>query len=536
MPQKPDVPKLDVLVVGAGFAGLYMLHKLRGLGLSVQGVERAAGVGGVWYWNRYPGARCDVESMQYSYSWDEDLQQSWTWSEKFSGHAEIRAYADHVADRFGLRDLIRFNTTITDATHDEATNRWTVTAADGSQWNAQHLVMATGGLSAAKMPEIDGIDRFKGRILHTGNWPHTPVSFAGERVAVIGTGSSGIQAVPVIAEEAGQLTVFQRTANFSVPARNTPMDPAHEARWKANYPRLRQIAKHEAPSGTVYDFARKSALEATPEEREAEFTARWAKGGVNFMHAYTDILRNRDANDIASDFVRRQIRAMVNDPATADLLTPKGHPIGAKRICVDSGYHATFNRDNVTLHDLRTDPIIQLTESGIRTQTGTQDFDSIVFATGYDALTGALLAIRITGRGGRKLADKWAEGPKSLLGIMIEGFPNLFTITGPLSPSVLVNVIVAIEQHVEWVADCIGWLRDHGKRAIDATLDAETAWGQHVNDLANATLFPQADSWYMGANVPGKPRGFMIYVAGIGPYRRHCDAIAANGYDGFRLT
>ena len=362
------------------------------------------------------------------------------------------------------------------------------------------------------------------------------MDFGGERVAVIGTGSSGMQAIPVIAAEADHLTVFQRTPNFSVPARNAPMEPDHEAYWKAEYPRLRKIARETAPSGTVYDFARKSALEATDEERQAEFEARWAKGGVNFMHAYNDILRNQASNDHAAEFIRAKIRAIVRDPARAEALLPKGHPVGAKRICVDSDYHATFNRENVDLVDLRRSPIEALTATGLRTTEAAYDFDSIVLATGYDAMTGALLSVPITGRDGRTLGEKWAGGPRAHLGLMMEGFPNLFAITGPGSPSVLVNVMVAIEQHVEWVARCIGDLLARDQVEIEPTAEAEDEWVRHVAELADGTLFPKAASWYMGANVPGKPRVFMVYVAGIGPYRRRCDEIAASGYKGFEIT
>ena len=530
-----DPKRFDAVVVGAGFAGLYMIHKLAGIGLHVLGLERGEDVGGVWYWNRYPGARCDVESMQYSYSFDPDLEQDWRWSERFAAQPEILAYAAHVAERFDLRRHIRFGTALAAARYDEGRALWRLEAG-GQRLEARFLIMATGCLSAAKAPDLPGYEDYRGRLLHTGAWPRDPVSFRGERVAVIGTGSSGLQAIPVIAEEAAHLTVFQRTPNFSVPARNAPMDPAHEAYWKAEYPRLRKVARETAPSGTVYDFAVKSALEATDEERLAEFEVRWAKGGVNFMHAYNDILRNQASNDHAAEFIRAKIREIVREPARAEALLPRGHPVGAKRICVDSGYHATFNRANVDLVDLRRTPIEALTADGLRTIAADYAFDSIVLATGYDAMTGALLAVPIEGRGGRTLREHWAAGPRAHLGLMMEGFPNLFALTAPGSPSVLVNVMVAIEQHVEWVARCIGDMRAHGLATIEPTVEAEEAWVRHVADLADGTLFPKAASWYMGANVPGKPRVFMVYVAGIGPYRRHCDEIAASGYTGFILT
>ena len=526
--------ELDAVVVGAGFAGLYMLHRLRGLGLSAVAFEAGADVGGTWYWNRYPGARCDVESMQYSYSFSEELQQEWRWTERFAPQPEILRYAGHVADRFDLRRDIGFGTRVTAATFDEATQRWRVETDRGDHVSAAFCIMATGCLSAGRAPAIAGIETFAGRSFHTGQWPHEGVDFSGQRVAVIGTGSSAIQAIPVIAGQAAQVAVFQRTPNFSVPARNAPLEPGYEQAWKSDYAERRRRAR-TLRSGIIYDFGEHPALAVPPEQRQREYEARWEGGGISLLSAYTDLLTSKEANDTAADFVRQRIRATVHDPAVAERLLPTNHPIGTKRICVDSGYYEAFNRANVTLVDLRATPIEAITPTGIRTTGADHPVDSIVYATGFDALTGALLRIDIRGRDGQALALKWAEGPRSYLGLMAAGFPNLFTITGPGSPSVLSNMIVSIEQHVDWIDGCLAHLRAHGAASLEPTAEAEQAWMSHVGEVAQATLYPQANSWYMGANIPGKPRVFMPYVGGVGAYRQKCDAVAANGYEGFRL-
>ncbi|MFH6787279.1 MULTISPECIES: flavin-containing monooxygenase [Methylobacterium] len=525
---------LDVVIVGAGFAGLYMLHRVRALGLSVRVYEAGSDVGGTWYWNRYPGARCDVESMQYSYSFDEALQQDWRWSERFAGQPEILAYANHVADRFDLRRDIAFDTRIEAAHWDEAASSWRLSLPAGRRAAARFLVLATGCLSAAKMPEIPGLGSFAGPVYHTGTWPRDPVDFAGKRVAVIGTGSSGIQAIPVLAEEASHLTVYQRTPNYSLPAGNGPMTAEYEAGWKRDYVERRRLAR-TTKSGTIYEFGTRSALAVDAEERSREYAARWAKGGANFMHAFNDLALSQEANDTAAEFVRERIAGLVEDPRKAAILSPRDYPIGTKRICLDTRYFETFNRDDVDLVDLRADPIEAITPRGVRTRSGERAFDALVLATGFDAMTGALLAIDLTGRDGERLADKWAAGPRNHLGLMPAGFPNLFTITGPGSPSVLSNVIVSIEQHVEWIAGCLGYLKDHGYAVIASERDAEDAWVAHVNEVAHRTLYPRAASWYMGANVPGKPRVFMPYIGGVGAYREHCATVAAKGYEGFTL-
>ncbi|MGS0743974.1 flavin-containing monooxygenase [Glaciimonas sp. GG7] len=529
-------PSVDAVVIGAGFAGMYMLYRLRQLGLTTQGFEKGRDVGGVWYWNRYPGARCDVESMQYSYSFSEALQQEYQWSERFAAQPEILAYAEHVAERFDLRRDITFETSVISATYNDQKGWWDICTDNGAALSARFCIMATGCLSSTRMPDIAGIDDFQGQIYHTGNWPHEAVDFSGQRVGVIGTGSSGIQSIPVIAQQAGELFAFQRTANFSVPARNAPLTEQDQRRWKDNYANLRQQAREDTSSGTLYEKSPHKAHEVSPEQQRSEFTRRWKSGGVNFMHSFSDLMLDIKSNDSAANFVRSQISDIVEDPAVAALLTPTGYPIGAKRICVDSDYYSTFNRDNVTLVDLRTAPITTITATGLQTTDAHYALDSIVFATGYDAMTGALLKINITGRAGQTLANKWEAGPRTYLGLMMAGFPNLFTITGPGSPSVLANMIFAIEQHVEWIAACLAWMRERVLQTIEANNAAEDLWVEHVNAVADKTLFPLANSWYVGANVPGKPRVFMPYVGGVVPYRRKCDEVAANGYEGFQLS
>jgi len=527
--------EVDVVVIGAGFAGMLMLHRLRGMGLRVQVFEAADDVGGTWWWNRYPGARCDVESLEYSYSFSPELQQEWTWKERFAPQAEILAYARHVADRFGLRRDIRFRTRVTEARFDEAQARWTITTDRGDRARALWCVTATGCLSLPRMPDFPGRDSFGGRLYHTGLWPHEGVDFSGLRVGVIGTGSSGIQVIPPIARQAAHLTVFQRTPNFSLPAGNRMLEAGEVAAFKARYPEVRAKAR-TAPAGIAgMPAPDRGALQDPPERRREVFEAAWRNGSTGLTRVYNDLLLDEQANATAAEFVREKIRAIVRDPATAETLTPRDHFIGTKRICLDSGYYETFNRDNVALVDVRKDPIEAITPTGIRTASREIGLDAIVFATGFDAITGALLGIDIRGAGGQSLRAKWASGPRTYLGLMTAGFPNLFVITGPGSPSVLTNMITSIEQHVDWIARCIDWLRARGVRRIEADAAAEEAWVAHVNTVADQTLFPRANSWYVGANVPGKPRVFMPYIGGLGVYRQRCDDVAARGYEGFRL-
>jgi cation diffusion facilitator CzcD-associated flavoprotein CzcO len=528
--------RVDAVVVGAGFAGLYAHHRLRALGLSIQGYEGAADVGGTWWWNRYPGARCDVESMDYSYSFSPELEQEWTWSERYATQPEILRYVNHVADRFDLRRDIQFETRVTAATWDEDAQRWDIVTDRGDRVSARFCIMATGCLSDAKQPEIDGIDTFEGEIFHTGRWPHEGVDFSGLRVGVIGTGSSGIQSIPVIAQEAARVTVFQRTPNFTMPAKNAPLDPEAVQARKARAREHRQ-AMRESRAGVVVPMPEDSALRVDDEARDAQFERAWDSGTLyGMVAAFNDLLIDRDANDTAAEYVRARIRDVVEDPEVAERLSPRNHPFGTKRPCLDTNYYATYNRDNVMLVDVRSTPITEITPAGIRTATEEFAVDVIVFATGFDAMTGPLLRPDITGAEDVKLRDKWAAGPRTYLGIATAGFPNLFTITGPGSPSVLVNMLVAIEQHVDWVADCIAYLRARGLASIDATVEAEDAWVDHVNAVANLTLFPSANSWYMGANVPGKPRVFMPYIGGLPRYTETCDAVAHDDYRGFTLT
>ncbi len=527
--------KLDAVVVGAGFAGVYALYRLRGLGLRVRAFETGSGVGGTWYWNRYPGARCDIESMEYSYQFSEELQQEWEWTERYAAQPEILAYIEHVADRFDLERHIQFDTRVEAATFDEAAGRWTVRTSDGAEWSAQFCLMATGCLSSRNTPDFPGLDSFAGSWFHTGNWPHEGVDFSGKRVGVIGTGSSAVQSIPLIAEQAEHLTAFQRTPTYSVPAHNKPLDPAEQRRLKADYAGFR--ARNAAmPFGAFADIGDRggSALEATPEDRRARYDLWWAKGGLPFIASFEDLMFTREANETAAEYVRAEIRATVRDPATAEMLVPT-QTFGCKRLCADTGYFETYNRPNVTLVDVSRTPIERITPGGLRVDSKEYALDSIVFATGFDAMTGALLSIDIRGRSGRSLREKWAEGPRTYLGLGITGFPNLFTITGPGSPSVLANMVPAIEQHVNWIADCIEYLREHRLGRIEATPNAEDAWVAHVNDVAHTTLFPHCNSWYVGANVPGKPRVFMPYI-GFPTYVAKCDEVAAKGYEGFELT
>jgi cation diffusion facilitator CzcD-associated flavoprotein CzcO len=527
----------DAIVIGAGFAGLYQLHSLRDrLGLKVRVLEAGSGVGGTWYWNRYPGARCDSESYYYSFSFSDELQQEWGWSERYPEHGEIRRYLNFVADKFDLRRDIQFDTRVRNASFDEGANLWHVVTEGGMRLSAQFLITAVGCLSAANVPKIAGLESFRGQWYHTGRWPQEDVDFTGKRVGLIGTGSTGIQATPVIAAKAAHLTVFQRTANYSIPARNGPVSPEEQREIKANYAAIREKARN-SPNGHPFDISPVSALEAPPDERLARYEAAWERGGLRFRAAFKDLLTNKAANDTASDFIRAKIRSIVKDPAVAEMLTPKDHPFATKRPPIDSEYFETFNRDNVALVDIKASPIVEITPDGIRTKDAEIPVDIIVFATGFDAMTGPLLAMDIRGRDGIALRDVWSAGPRTYLGLQVAGFPNLFTITGPGSPSVLTNMPVAIEQHVDWISRCIRHMRDQGLIRIEADAAAAEDWVAHVNDAANATLLPLANSsWYLGANVPGKPRVFMPYAGGMANYAAICEKVAAKGYEGFILS
>ncbi len=529
--ESPAGEVLDAVVVGAGFAGIYMLYRLRQLGFRTRVYETGDGVGGTWFWNRYPGARCDVESIEYSYSFSEELQQEWQWTERYASQPEILRYLNYVTDRFDLRRDIQLETRVTEATFEESANRWIVRTHRGEEVSARYLILATGCLSIPKTPEYAGLENFRGNRYHTCRWPHEQVDFTGQRVGVIGTGSSGIQSIPMIARQAAHVFVFQRTPNFSLPAHNGPLGPEIVEEWNANRTEYRQRARMSS-FGMLIDQRVQSAVEVAPEERESEYERRWSRGGLCMYGAFADLFFNKEANDTAAEFVRSKIRSAVRDPAVADKLAPNQYPIGTKRICVDTGYYETFNRENVTLVDLRDTPIQEIAPEGIRTSEQLYPLDSIVFATGFDAMTGAVSNIEIRARG-VGLKQKWSAGPRTYLGITTAGFPNLFLITGPGSPSVFSNMVVSIEQHVDWIADFLAYARDRQISTIEATTEAEDAWVAHVNELSGYTLFPLANSWYMGANVPGKPRVFMPYIGGVGVYRQKCDEEKANGYPGF---
>ncbi len=536
-PQRDSHRELDAVVIGAGFAGLYALYRMRDvLGLGVRLYETADGVGGTWYWNRYPGARCDSESFFYSYSFSEQLEQEWEWTSKYPGQPEILGYLNHVADRFDLRRDIQLETRIASAIYDEAANRWEVTTEGGERISAKFVISAVGCLSAANVPNIPGIDDFEGEQYHTGKWPHGGVDFTGKRVGLIGTGSSGIQATPPIAAQADHLTVFQRTANYTIPARDEPLSSERWAEIKANYRDIRKLTR-ESRGGFPYTPVERSAFDVDDEQRQKIYEGLWEEGGFKFLWgSFSDMLVDKKANATAQDFIRSKIRGIVDDPETAELLSPRDHPYGSKRPPIDTDYYETYNRDNVSLVDLKKAPIVEITAKGVRTEGALYELDAIVFATGFDAMTGTLLRMDIRGVNGLTLAEKWKAGPCTYLGLQVAGFPNLFTITGPGSPSVLTNMPVAIEQHVEWISNCIEYMRSEGYSRIEATTDAEEAWVEHVNAAAKMTLFYEAKSWYVGANIPGKTQVFMPYVGGMIDYSERCNEVAGKGYEGFELS
>ena len=523
----------DAVIVGSGFAGMYMLHRLRGLGFSARVYEAGGGVGGTWYWNRDPGARCDITSMQYSYSFSEELDQEWSWSEKYSPQPEILDYANHVADRFDLRSDIRFDTRVTAATFDEDAKHWSIETDQGDIVSAQFCIMAVGCLSSANLPPFEDIEKFEGPIYHTGEWPHEGVDLTGLRVGVIGTGSSAIQSIPVMAQQAKTLTVFQRTPNYAVPARNAKLDPEFERETKAGYPELREKMRAR-PTGFYFDFNTQPALEATAEERERKYEEAWARGGLPFLGAFGDLLFEKDANNTIAEFGRKKIRDVVKDPATAELLCPID-VFGCKRLCVDSGYFETYNLPHVSLVDISKKPIERLTKQGIVTDGVEYPVDVIVCATGFAAMTGSFDNIRITGRSSLTLTEKWQAGPRTYLGLSSQGFPNLFMITGPGSPSVLASMIQAIEQHVDWMADCMGHMRDISAQTIEPLVEYEDDWVDHVNEVSKVSLRSTCSSWYVGANVPGRPRVFMPYIGGFPVYVDKCNDVMTNGFEGFVL-
>ena len=523
--------RFDIVIVGAGFAGMYMLHKARKLGLSARVLEAGTGVGGTWYWNRYPGARVDIESMQYSYQFDDDLAQEWEWSEKYSPQPQLLEYANHVAERFDLFKDIQFNTRVASAKYDETAAEWTLTAEDGSETIGRFYVMATGCLSVPNRPHIDGLDDFDGPVYQTGRWPHEEVDFTGKRVAVIGTGSSAIQSIPVIAAQAAELTVFQRTPNYTIPAHNAPMDKDYAASVKARYREFRAEAS-KTGSGIHAVYHMDSVLDATQEERERRYWERWNQGGLGFMGAFGDQMLTQEGNDYAANFVKDRIREQVEDPETAEKLCPK-NLIGAKRLCVDTNYWKTYNLPHVSLVDIKAEPLERIEGATLYAGGKGYELDALVLATGFDAMTGALLAVDIQGTGGARLQERWAEGPSSYLGYSITDFPNLFVVTGPGSPSVFTNMLPHIEQQINWISDCIGYMQERNYRQIAVEPQAEIDWWDHVQEVGAVGLKATVDSWYIGANIEGKARGMMPYLGGYPQYCEKCDDIAANGYEGY---
>ena len=528
---------LDVVIIGAGFAGIYAVKALRDAGLTVRAFEAGDGIGGTWFWNRYPGARCDVESKDYSYSFSPELQKEWSWSERYPAQPEVLRYLNHVAERFGLWPDIQLSTTVTAAAWDGQAAHWTVTTHDGEQRTARFVISAVGCLSASNVPDIPGLETFRGTWFHTSRWPTEGADFTGKRVAVIGTGSTGIQVAPEIAAQAGHLYVFQRTAHFAVPNRNVPTDPAAEADLKSRYDEYRAQAR-ESILGVPIVGTGKSALEVSPEDRAALYSQRWqAGGGMPFLAGtYSDLLFSREANDTVAEFIRDRIRETVADPSVAEQLLPRAYPVGAKRLAQSDDYYEMFNKPNVTLVNVRPSPISEVVPTGIKAGGVLYEVDAIVFATGFDAISGALEKIDITGADGQTLKSKWAAGPRAYLGVAPAGFPNFFIVTGPGSPAVFSNMVLSIEQHVEWIRGAISHVLVNDAAWIEPLAPAEDDWVAHTQEVAYSTLFPLADSWYVGANIPGKPRVFSPYVGGVGPYRRKCDEVAANRYEGFALA
>jgi len=527
--------ELDVLVIGAGFSGLYALHRLREMGRRVHLIDDAPDVGGVWYWNRYPGARCDIESVDYCYSFSDQIVQEWTWAERYPAQPEILRYLNFVAERLELRRDISFQTRVESLTYEESSGHWVAVTDQGDQVIADFVIMATGQLSKTQLPQIDGLHDFTGELYHTGDWPADGVDTAGKRVGVIGTGSSGVQAIPQLAKRAGHLYVFQRTAHYAIPANNKPLDPAFVADLKSRFAEYREHARH-TPGGTHRVIGTQAALDVDPGAVQEMFEGHWQRGGPDILASYTDLRHDEEAAELAGNFVRQKIRSLVTDPETAEKLCPKGYPFGSKRLVLEIGYYETFNRDNVTLVDVKADPIERITAAGVKTCDDEYPLDILVLATGYDALTGALFDIDIKGVSGLTLPEAWADGPQTYLGVATHGFPNMFFVAGAGSPSVLSNVVISIEQHVEWITDCIEYMDKNGLHRCEARREEQHLWVAEVNEIASHTLFFKGNSWYIGANVPGKPRVFSLYLGGVGRYRDICDEVAKDNYRGFEMS
>lgn len=533
-PASQGTQRLDVIIVGGGFGGMYAVHKFNQLGLKLQAFEAGGDVGGVWYWNRYPGARVDLPSIDYSYSFSPEIEQEWNWSEQYAAQPELLRYIDFVAKRLDLRRHFQFNTRVESAQWDEERQLWTVTTNKGGVFEAPFCIMATGPLSVPKKPEIDGLERFKGRLLHAARWPHEPVNFSGQRVGVIGTGSTGIQIVQEVGRQAGELFVFQRTPSFTMPMRNVPLEPEYMAEVKRHYAGIREVARNSVIGG-ARPLSTRAFFTVTPAQRRALLEDAWKQGGLAMLGTFGDLMINEEANEQVAEFVREKIGEVVKDPVTAEKLKPRGYPIFARRPCLDTGYYETYNLPNVHLMDCLTDPIVEVTEKGVRTRSGETELDILILATGYDGLTGALMAFDVVGRDGRTVQDKWKNGPRSHLGIMMEGFPNLFMTTGPNGPAALANIIRMSENDVDWIADAITHLRRNGLGSIEPTKKIEDEWMELVRTLAQRSLINKAKTWWVGANVEGKPQGLTQFIGGFMKYREHCAAAAANGYAGHHV-
>ena len=530
---------LDVLVVGAGLSGLYILHCLRERGLRARAFEAGSGVGGTWYWNRYPGARVDVESVQYSYHFSDELAEEWTWTERFATQAEILRYVEFVADHLDLRRDIQFDTRVTSAVFDDGANRWTLKTDKDDVVSAPFCIMATGSLSKPYRPPFPGLDDFRGRWYHTAMWPHEDVDFSGLRVGIVGTGSTGIQAIPVVAEQAKHLTVFQRTPNYTTPANNRPLESGEQSAFLAQHDEWRNEVRGTFAAITGFPMPEKFPHEDTPEERRAWMQQRWEEGGMPhaLLSTYKGVGIDESANRVVADFVRDKIREIVKDPDVAEMLCPpEDLPIGAKRPPIDTNYYDTFNRENVRLVDVKKAPIERVLPDGIKTADSSYELDALIFATGFDAMTGTLLSIDIRGPNGKTLESAWSDGPATYLGVMVAGLPNMFMINGPGSPSVKANMIVALEQHTDWIMGLLDHLGERGLNRVVALEEAQSDWVEHARDVAEATLMPRADSWYVGANIPGKKRVYMPYFGGFDRYSALCEDIAADGYRGFELS
>ncbi len=521
--------RVDVLIVGGGFGGMYATYKFREMGLQIQSFEAGGGLGGVWYWNRYPGARVDLPSIDYSFSFSREIEQEWTWSEQFAAQPELLRYIDFVAERLSLNKHYQFNCRIERAQWDDSRRLWVLTTDQGQVWEAPFCIMATGPLSVPKEPEISGLSRFKGAMYRAARWPHHEVRFEGQRVGVIGTGSTGIQVVQEVGKTAGELFVFQRTPSFTMPMRNVKLEPDYVAEVKRHYPGIREAARNSAVGGTRPQSTR-GFFTCTPAQRLTLLEDAWKNGGLAMLGTFSDLLVNEEANEQVAEFVRGKISEVVKDPVTAEKLKPRGYPIFARRPCLDSSYYETYNQPNVHLVDLYEQPIVEITESGVRTEQGEYELDMLILATGYDGLTGALTAFDVVGRDGQTVNQKWKDGASTYLGLMMAGFPNLFMTTGPTGPAALANIIRISENDVDWIADLMVHMKNNGQAVVEVKPEAEQAWMTLVGNLAQRSLLRKAKTWYLGTNVKDKPQGLTLFTGGFLKYREHCAAASQDGY------